>query len=182
MKILLFFIMTLAFGINSLCQTPRQLTKADSVQIESEVDMKAQKFKDSLKENIQYKENLHIEFSVDTFKIEKRKKLKLDIDYSTTGMIISTLDANREYDKLLNKYYQLLLTSLNEEDKEVLKKSQRNWIEFRDSELELNTALMSKYYSGGGTIQGVIAAYRVFEITKNRVIELFHYLNRKIEY
>jgi uncharacterized protein YecT (DUF1311 family) len=96
-------------------------------------------------------------------------------------MVTSTLDANREYDKLLNKYYQLLLRSLNEEDKEILKKSQRNWIDFRDSELELNGVLMNDYYSGGGTIQRVFAAARVLELTRDRVIELYDYLNRKME-
>lgn len=143
--------------------------------------MKTQKLKDSLLTSEKVADNFHIEFAADTFRIEERQRLKLVIDYSTNGMVTSTLDANREYDKLLNKYYQLLLRSLNEEDKEILKKSQRNWIDFRDSELELNGVLMNDYYSGGGTIQRVFAAARVLELTRDRVIELYDYLNRKME-
>ncbi|WP_370390458.1 lysozyme inhibitor LprI family protein [uncultured Winogradskyella sp.] len=181
MKTLQIILITLTFGLNCFGQTPRQLTKADSTQIETEVEMKSQNLKDSLLKSDLKDDNLYIEFITDTFRIEQRQRLKLDIDYSTNGMVISTLDANREYDKLLNKYYQLLLSSLNEEDKEILKKSQRNWIDFRDSELELNRVLMNDYYSGGGTIQRVFAAARVLEITRDRVIELYRYLNRKMK-
>lgn len=180
MKTLLLILTTLTF---SICygQTPRQLTETDSIQIEKKIEIKTQQLKDSLKETERPTDNLRLEFTIDTFKIEERQRLKLDIDYSTNGMVISTLDANKEYDKLLNKYYQMLLNSLNEEDKEILKNSQRNWIVFRDSELELNGILMNDYYSGGGTIQRVFAASRVLEITRDRVIEFYHYLNRKME-
>ncbi len=59
-----------------------------------------------------------------------------------------------------------------------MKKTQRNWIKFRDSEIELNNVLRNEYYSGGGTIQRVIAAYRVREITMNRVFNLYDYFRR----
>lgn len=181
MKIYLIIVITFTFGLHCFGQTPRQLTKTDSTQIETEVEKKTQELKDSLVKSDQKADNLRIEFATDTFSIEERHRLKLGIDYSTNGMVISTIYANKEYDKLLNKYYQLLQKSLNEEDKEILKKSQRNWIEFRDSELELNGVLMNDYYSGGGSIQRVFAAGRNLDLTRDRVIELYHYLNRKMK-
>ena len=181
MKSLLIIFIRLIFGLNCSGQSPRPLTKSDLTQIEAELEIRSQNLKDSLLKGKLGDDCLYIEFVSDTFKIEQGLRLKLDIDYSTNGMVVSTHDANREYDKLLNKYYQVLLRSLNEEDREILKKSQRNWIAFRDSELELNGVLMKDYYSGSGTIQRVLAAARVMEITKTRVIVLYHYLNRKMK-
>lgn len=177
MKSLLLTVIALTFSALCFGQAPQQLTKADSVEIENTIISKAEKLKDLL----QGSSKLSSAFTIDTFKIEERQRLKLDIDYSTNGMVSSALDAGREYDKLLNKYYRQLLNSLNKEDKEILKKSQRNWIKFRDSELEMNETLTNDYYSGGGTIQRVFAASRVLEITKNRVLEIYDYLDRKAE-
>jgi uncharacterized protein YecT (DUF1311 family) len=151
----------------------------DSTEIERQIEVKVQKLRQLLSENELTKEELLIEFQIDTFKIEEKKRQKLYINYSTNRMIIVLLDANKEYDKLLNKYYIQLINSLNETDREVLKKSQRNWIEFRKSEKELNSVLMNDYFSGGGTIQRVIATSKVLDITKDRVIELYRYLSRK---
>lgn len=146
MKTLLLILTTLTFGVNCFGQIVSQLTITDPAKIETAIEMKTQKLKNSLKENIQYTDNLFVEFSVDTFKVEERLRFKLNIDYSTHGITSSILDANNDFDNLLNKYYRLLLKSLNDEDKEVLIKSQRNWIIFRDSELKLNEVLMSDYY------------------------------------
>lgn len=184
MKTLLLIILLSATGLTCLAQTPVQLTKEDSIRIETEVKIAVQKLKDSLKESdrgMEYLTELLYEFAADTFKIEERQRLRLEIDYTTNGIVASTLEANREYDRLLNKYYLRLLDSLEEPDKKILLQSQRNWIKFRDSELELNGLLMNDYYSGSGTIQRVIAASRVLELTKSRVIEIYHYLSRKAE-
>ncbi|WP_170265023.1 lysozyme inhibitor LprI family protein [Salibacter halophilus] len=181
MKTLLTILISLTFGFDSYGQTPRQLTMLDSTEIEKKIQIKVQELKETLTKNEMTSDDLLVEFRVDTLKIEERERLKLDIDYSTNGMVTAALDANREYDELLNKYYKILMKSLNEEDKEILKKSQRNWIVFRDSELELNGVLMNDYYSGGGTIQRVIAAVRVLDLTRDRVIELYRYLSRKLE-
>ena len=181
MKILLIILTALILGLNCFGQTPRQVIKADSTEIERKIEIKAQKIKQSLSENELTTDKLLIEFRVDTFRIEERERLKLEIDYSTNGMVIAALDANKEYDELLNKYYKRLINSLNEADREILKKSQRSWIKFRDSEKELNSVLMSDYFSGNGTIQRVIAASRVLDLTRDRVIELYRYLGRKLE-
>jgi uncharacterized protein YecT (DUF1311 family) len=160
------------------------MTKQDSIKIESEVKLAAQKVKGTFanrNKGEEYLTDLRTEFALDTFKIEERRRLKLEIDYSTTGMVTSTLDANREYDQLLNKYLKRLLESLQASDREILRQSQRNWVKYRDSELELNRLLMDENYSGGGTIQRMLAAARALELTQDRVVDIFHYLSRKAE-
>ncbi len=173
-KILFTSILITSFQMFS--QSPRRLTKKDSIKIETLVTLEINKLKQSLEGNDR---ELYNEFKIDTFRIKERQRLQLEIDYSTLGMVSATHEATKEYDKLLNKYYKRLKKNLNKEDQEILKQSQRNWIKFRDSELKLNSALVNAYFSGGGTIQQVIAASRVEELTEKRVIELFHYLNRK---
>ena len=169
-------LLILFIGLNCLGQTPRALTKKDVVQIETLIKLSTKDLSSKIEsDNLLYKN-----FVIDTFKIEERQRLKLDIDYTTSGMINSTINANKEYDKLLNKYYQILLRSLKKEDQQILRQSQRNWLKFRDSELKLNSTLTDTYYSGGGTIQGVIEASRITELTRNRVIELYHYISRKM--
>lgn len=117
-----------------------------------------------------------IEFAVDTFLIERELSLKMDLDYSTSGIIESIYNAEKSYDKLLNKYYQYLLKRLNKDDKESLKTSQKNWILFRDNERKLNLVLTNEEYNGGGSMQVIKESNRFLEITKTRVLELYHYL------
>jgi uncharacterized protein YecT (DUF1311 family) len=127
-----------------------------------------------------YIDEQFIEFKADTFAIEKRKEMRMEINWSTAGMNGATYEAEREYDNLLNKYYQKLMAKLKPEDKEILRQSQRNWIAFRDSEREVNYMLTDWPYSGGGTIQTTISANYYLEITRRRVIELYRYLGRLI--
>lgn len=178
MKRLSFIIFFIGLTTTTLFgQRPRPLTKSDSIQIELKLNKSIQQLKHE-SQGSEYLDELSTLFKLDTFRIEERQKLKLEIDYSTAGMVSSAFDAMDEYDVLLNKYYSLLLKKLNEEGKTALRESQRNWIQFRDSELELNQLLTDEYYSGGGTIQRVIYASRALETTKHRVIELYFYLNR----
>lgn len=131
--------------------------------------------------NSEFEEQREVEFTLDTFRIERMMQLRLSTDYSTRGMVEAGNEAEAGYDKLLNKYYQVLLNRLKEEDKEILKQAQRNWIAYRDSEKKLNGLLTDDTYSGGGTIQSVIAMSRSLELTKKRVFEIREYLGRVIE-
>ncbi len=128
--------------------------------------------------NGQWIAKLEKEFYIDTFYIERLWSLEMDYDYSTLGMNQATYRAEIAYDKLLNKYYKKLYDQLEGSDKEKLKTSQKNWIRFRDSEKELNYTLYNEKYSGGGTIHKIFVANKSAEITKQRVIELYFYLNR----
>ena len=81
-----------------------------------------------------------------------------------------------EYEKLLNKYYKVLMGLLSAKSKELLKNSQKKWLEYRDSEKKFN----DNFYwdAGEGTLQYVWISYRTVEITKTRVIEIVDYLSR----
>lgn len=114
----------------------------------------------------------------DTFLLNRMMSLRTDHDYSTQGMVEASVECMEGYDALLNKYYKMLLAKLEGPDKEILKKSQRNWIAFRDSEEELNGMLTKEEYSGGGTIQRLHYCGRNLEMVKARVNELFIYLIR----
>lgn len=160
---------------------PKQVTDEQLAQFTEAIEQDAVKLKGVLEKanyTSEFDKQRYIEFTLDTFKIERMFKLKLSTDYSTAGMVNAGSEMEGEYDKLLNKYYQILLARLDEKDKETLKQSQRNWIAFRDSERELNLLLTDQEYSGGGTIQSVISMSRSLELTKKRVFEIREYLGR----
>ena len=159
--------------------SPRAITEEDSVRIEMTIANEIEQLEDSLRSLDRfYIDKEFIEFTADTFAIEQRRKMKMDINWSTVGMNNATYDAEKEYDHLLNKYYQRLMGKLKQEDREILRKSQRNWIAFRDSEHEVNQMLSNWEYSGGGTIQTTISAGYYLEITRRRLIEIYRYLGR----
>jgi len=119
---------------------------------------------------------LEKEFTADTTRVEQA--YRNSTDYSTAGMIQALYSYEEAYDSLLNKYYKILLNSLEEDDKEVLKVSQRNWIKLRDSEKDLINALHAKAYkeAGGGTMWGIVAAQARLDVTRRRVFEIYDYL------
>ena len=78
-----------------------------------------------------------------------------------------------EYDKLLNKYYRLLMGLLSEEGKTALRNAQRKWLEMRNLEFEF----INQLYHGelGGTMYIPIANDVKKEFVKQRVAELKDY-------
>jgi uncharacterized protein YecT (DUF1311 family) len=120
-------------------------------------------------------------YAKDTFMLNGLFVRQLDADPTTFGMVRAMGDYEAGYDKLLNKYYQLLLKKLSKTDREALKESQRNWIRLRDSERNLSGLITKDEYSGGGTIQQLIYADWYAEYTKHRVEELINYLTRLME-
>ncbi len=125
-----------------------------------------------------WSESKKSEFKQDTAQVEQSVRVMLDKDYSTYGMIEASRYLEQGYDKLLNKYYKILLNILNDENKELLRMSQRNWISLRDSEKKLIWGMKDQTYeaSGGGTIWSVIAASADADITRRRVFELYDLL------
>lgn len=170
--------------INLICFvsfSQTEITDLEMKKLKSEIDIEANKLRQKLdKEDYisELNESISIDFQVDTFKIESLFSRRLDMDYSTIGMVEAIIDLEKEYDLLLNKYYKILVAKLNETDKGILKNSQRNWIQFRDIERQLNSEISKEEYSGGGTIQQIIVSDKYLNITKNRVLELNDYLFR----
>ena len=174
--IALLFLIQIANG-----QTPKKVSEKELEGFKQEILRQSNQLRTSL-ENLDYynefEKEIKIDFIVDTFMIENLISKRIDVDYSTNGMNTAVYDGELEYDKLLNKYYQILLNKLNDSDKVILRQSQRNWISYRDSERKLNSLVSNIEYSGGGTIQSNFIASRYFDITKERVLELFNYLLR----
>lgn len=118
---------------------------------------------------------LVVNFQIDTFLIERTLAYKLAQDESTAGTAEALYDAEQDYDKLLNKYYGLLLQHLLPADKKILIQSQRHWIRFRDTERQLRAQLARAEYNGGGSMHTTFVAYAYLDITRKRVFEIFHY-------
>jgi len=91
---------------------------------------------------------------------------------TTVGMMECSIRANKEWDKELNKYYNLLMTTLSVEEKQKLKSSQKNWILYRDKEIEFASTI---YYNLQGTMWRVVSADRQTELTRQRALELKAY-------
>ncbi|WP_343747709.1 lysozyme inhibitor LprI family protein [Fluviicola sp.] len=159
----------------------KEVSKSDSIRFEKIIKEST----DSLKQVLTSKEYLNeaekkvsIEFASDTLTISKRFELYVAQDYSDYGMKTASLKMLEAYEKLLNKYYRMLLVALNPEDREILKVTQRNWIKYRESEKQMNELISKDNYSGGGSIQVLFVLSREIEMTQNRVIEFYNYIER----
>ncbi|WP_040496767.1 lysozyme inhibitor LprI family protein [Fulvivirga imtechensis] len=105
--------------------------------------------------------------------IDKELDLCLEEATPTAAAIECMTKASEAWDKELNKYYQLYLAALNEENKETLKEAQRQWIVYRDKEFSLIDA---HYYNQlEGTMWRPIAAGTRMRIVKSRALELQNY-------
>ncbi|MGL6120220.1 MAG: lysozyme inhibitor LprI family protein [Fusobacteriaceae bacterium] len=106
-------------------------------------------------------------------KLEKQYEAKLDNDYSTFGMLSAAEDYYNELDKVLNKSYKELRAVLGDEEKIALRDSQREWIKFRDKEIEFSATLYSKK---DGTMYRLFTPGMKIELIKNRIDIFVGYL------
>ncbi len=104
-------------------------------------------------------------------KIESNCLNKSEI--SNAEMCNCTIKARESWDKELNKYYGLLKTKLPKEAFEILKESQKQWINYRDKEY----LFISKFYYEvkEGTMWFAVAENKKKEIVKERALELEEY-------
>lgn len=100
---------------------------------------------------------------------------------STINNSNTTLDYAEGYNKLessldqeLNIAYTQLMAKLDPQQKEMLKKSQRQWISFRDKEFGFIGNNWNRQNFGSSSVISV-GAYRT-ELIKNRVRQLLKYL------
>ncbi|HEY6914994.1 MAG TPA: lysozyme inhibitor LprI family protein [Paludibacter sp.] len=155
---------------------PEEITPGRLQTIKAAVDKQANRFKVKLVSNKELTKE-QIEFSVDTFKIERIAAKCIEIDYSTMGMVQIIDELTASYDILLNKYYKRLLNALKEEDKKTLIAAQKAWIGYRDAEAKLIGTMTKEEYSGGGTIQSNIATGSYSDLVIKRANEIFNYYN-----
>jgi len=148
----------------------KQKIEQDVIKLKSELEKRVK--------STAFLKQVIIDFTIDTFRIEQLLSAKLKLDQSNAGMENSYIEAEIDYQKLLDKYNQLLLSKLNEQDKAILKQSQFSWMQFYNSELNLNNTISKEEYTGGGTMQGLFNAYRFLEIKRRRVVDIYLYLNK----
>lgn len=116
-----------------------------------------------------------IEFTMDTMRIEKVIDFQNeDGHYTTYDMHQMNRFRYEEYDKLLNKYYKILMNSLPAEKKTTVRDSQRVWLKYRDSEKLLYEALIG---SQEGTMWPVVAGDMNVQLVKDRVLILFYIIS-----
>ena len=178
---LLILLCTFVYSASFSQDYPSEPTKEDTLRIEKQLKKEADSVRQVLEKEDYLTESIkkiELEFRVDTFIVERRCALFIEVDYTDLGMQFSNDQLAKDYEALLNKYYKLLIAKLEPADKEILKISQRNWIKYRESEQQVNFLLTEERYSGGGTIQALYAGNRTVEITKTRVLELYDYLQR----
>ena len=168
---LLLFLGISFFGFSQ--KGPKEVTPEITAKIKADIEAEIPAFTAKLKEETS---SLKIvEFSIDTFRIEQLYARKIELDYSTIGLKEALVELTEGYDVLLNKYYNLLMTSLKPEDKETLKIAQKAWLVYRDAEKELIWTMREDKYSGGGTIQGLIGLNNYHDLVKKRVDDLYYY-------
>lgn len=96
----------------------------------------------------------------------------LDKNPTTAGNLKCIDTAYKNWGKELNKYYKLLLKKLNKNEQQKLKKSQLNWIKFRDLEFVVIGSIYAKMQ---GTMFIPMEAYDRMQIIKDRVLEIKKY-------
>lgn len=74
------------------------------------------------------------------------------------------------WDDTLNAVWKLLEEDLNEADMKALREEEREWIAFKDAEVQA-----AGLENGGGSLQPLLEAAKAAELTKARVYELAKY-------
>ncbi len=174
--ITLLFIGNFAFAQNN---APKEITPPVLQQLKADVEKQIPAFKQQLLKRKLTAEQ--IEFSLDTFRIEKLVLKRMDIDYSTVGMNKTMEEMAASYDQLMNKYYNKLLKSLKQEDQKTLITAQKAWLVYRDAEDKLIGTMTKEEYSGGGTIQTNIAMSEYADLIKKRAINIRNYYDSIIK-
>ena len=100
-------------------------------------------------------------------------QLEKDLD-KTGGVTVSIREAQSKatelWDKELNKTYKQLMSTLDPEDQNLLKKSQRSWLAFREAQTPLWWS--ESFFGSGGTLGPIVVSERAREFMKQRVCEL----------
>ncbi|NNG26738.1 MAG: DUF1311 domain-containing protein, partial [Ignavibacteriaceae bacterium] len=95
--------------------------------------------------------------------------LAIGSNQTTVGMIACILTAMEEWDAELNKYYKLLMNTLNSDEQEKLRVAQRQWMVYRDKEFEF---IGMRYGKMEGTMFNIIEADSRSNIVRQRALEL----------
>lgn len=173
--ILIIFFGSFIFS-NAIGQVPVEVTPTIQKKIIQNIEKEIPRFKQQLeKEKASLPE---IEFTLDTFRVERFIQEYIKLDYGDFGMRDASYKAADRYDSLLNKYYKKLLKVLKGEDKKILIQSQKSWLAFRNNEIKLVELISKDQYSGGGTMQQLTESSMYMDLIKNRTIAIFEHYTR----
>ena len=111
--------------------------------------------------------------------IDKKYQSCLDSNSNTVGMIECMHAASQDWDKELNKYYKLLMTTLNPSAQSSLREAQRQWIVYKEKETKF---YMDAYGKSDGSMWGLVIARRAMDIVRQRAIELKEYYDTLTEH
>ncbi|MBD2781053.1 DUF1311 domain-containing protein [Xenorhabdus sp. 42] len=103
-----------------------------------------------------------------SYEIDDRLDKCLGNDYTTLGMAACYAKAAGEWDNELNKEYQLILSSLDDNGKKPFKASQLAWVKYRDNYFEF----LKNGYPGSGTMWRVFSAEERMNVVKQKVVSL----------
>lgn len=123
-----------------------------------------------------FAQNLH---DADFLRIEAMTNKCTDNHPSTQGTAKCYMQEQKEWDKVLNKYYNLLKNELSKKGKKALLDVQREWIKMRDKEF----AFIDQFYlvEMSGSMYFPIAQGAKSEIVKKRALRLKDYYEEYFE-
>lgn len=127
-----------------------------------------------------FSDSIHRLFTADTFVVENLLQRQFGKDPTTLGMNKANLACASEYEVLGEKYYQMLLAKMKEEDAELLASWQKDWKTLLEKERTLIGKLMQEPYSGGGSIQSLIYTGRLMKAQKDHLLTILDYLTHLI--
>ena len=85
-------------------------------------------------------------------------------------MVNASLDLDKEWEKEMNKVYDLIIKKLSAKEKTKFKDEQNKWL--KDREVKVQKAYEKYTEEEGPRMAGELAANERLDITKNRVLEL----------
>lgn len=119
-------------------------------------------------------------FLEDTFVVENLYRRQLSKDITNLGMNKASLACASEYELLVDKYYGILLSKMNPDDRQMLVSWQNDWKTLMEKERTLIGKLMQEEYSGGGSVQSLTYTSRLMKAQKDHVLILIDYLSQLI--
>lgn len=120
---------------------------------------------------------IQVTYQLDEFQIEEYLNRKIQRDLSSTNYIQQLILAEKRYQVLMAKYYNILSEFLNETDKEILEVTQARWHGYKQYEQAVNRMLNPEAYDMKSIPMEKLAE-RHLDITKFRVMELADYITR----
>lgn len=96
--------------------------------------------------------------------------------FSTLEMREVQAQHYQKWDAELNRVYKKLMTSLKPKEKELLKKAQKAWLDFFETE---KTLLSQSIYQGGGTLAPLVLSSAATQMIKARACQLSQHWEAK---